>query len=119
VIAAALLLAGYGALLLWVLLKLREGATGAPPPPIPPALSTLLSVNAALLGWRLTFRFAFTARAYGLAEGLRAVPRALVGNYIAIMAAWVALTRYRTFRRTGQTRWHKTAHAFPTELPAE
>ena len=119
VVAAAFLFAGYGSFLLWVGLKLREGATGVPPPPLSPALAGLLGINAALLAWRLAFRFAFTTRAYGAAEGLRAVPRALVGNYVAIMAAWVALTRYRRIRRTGRTQWHKTAHAFPAELPAE
>src|SRR3546814_7855264 len=40
-------------------------------------IAALLIVNAAMLGWRLAMRFAFTASVYGPAEGLRAIPRAI------------------------------------------
>jgi adsorption protein B len=118
-LAALLLACGYLAMALWLALKLREGLTGLAPAPLPPLLSTLVTVNLALLGWRLTVRAAFVARAYGLAEGLRSVPRALVGNLVAMLAAGAALTRYRAIRRGGRVRWDKTAHMFPSQLPAE
>ena len=118
-LAALLLFAGYLALLLWLLLKAREGATGNAPAPLPPLLGLLVQVNLALLAWRLALRAAFTARAYGWREGARAVPRALVSNLVAMLAAAAALARYRALRRTGDARWGKTDHAFPAELPAE
>jgi adsorption protein B len=117
-LAALLLLAGYLAMALWLLLKAREGAGGPPPRPLPEGLSILLEINLAMLGWRLAVRAAFTASAYGWREGLRAVPRALVGNLVSMLAAWRALVRYRALRRTGLARWDKTAHRFPTGMTA-
>lgn len=118
-LAALLVCAGYLSAALWLMLKVREGLTGVAPAPLSPALSLLVTVNLGLLGWRLAVRAAFTTAAYGLREGLRAVPRAAIGNAIAVAAAACALVRYRTMRRTGRVRWGKTAHAFPSELPAE
>jgi adsorption protein B len=118
-LAALLVCAGYLAMALWLGLKVREGLTGIAPAPLSPGLSLLVTINLGLLLWRLAVRAAFTAHAYGLGEGLRAVPRAAIGNAIAVAAAACALSRYRAIRRTGRPRWDKTAHAFPAELPAE
>jgi glycosyl transferase family 2 len=118
-LAALLLLAGYGALALWLALELRAALTGVRPAPLPPALVLLTFVNLALLAWRLAMRFGFVAAAYGWREGLRSIPRAVVGNVIAILAAREALGRYRAARRTGRPRWDKTHHIFPAEAPAE
>ena len=49
-------------------------------------------------------RFGFVARAYGWREGLRALPRTVTANIIAIMAARRALGRYLRLRRTGRRR---------------
>ncbi|MGL6043824.1 MAG: glycosyl transferase family protein [Sandaracinobacteroides sp.] len=81
-------------------------------------LPGFLLVNAALLGWRLTLRAGFTARHYGLVEGLWAVPRAVVANAINFLAAAKAVERYRQAIETGRTvAWDKTSHKFPA--PAE
>ena len=48
-------------------------------------------INAWLLGWRLLMRAGFTTAAYGWREGLRSIPRTLVANIIAILAARRAL----------------------------
>jgi adsorption protein B len=112
-LAALLLVAGYLALLLWLALKVREGATGIAPAPLPETLSVLVAVNAVLLAWRLTMRAGFTAAQYGWREGLRSVPRAAIGNAVAMLAAAAALGRYRALRRGGCPRWGKTAHVFP------
>ncbi len=86
----------------------------APPLVVTPGLAALLWLNAALLGWRLLLRAGFTAHAYGLAEGLRAVPRALVSNLVNAAAAWGAARRYRAMLRGGAALgWDKTAHRFP------
>ncbi len=109
-LAALLLVAGYIALLLWLQLALAE-MLGAPIAFRPsPFLAGLLWLNAWLLGWRLVMRFAFTTHAYGLGEGLRSLPRLLVGNLIAILAAKRALALHD---REGPQSWDKTRHIFP------
>jgi adsorption protein B len=116
-LAALLLLCGYLSFALWLLLKTRQGLTGIAPQPLPPGLSGLVAANTALLIWRLSVRAAFTAGAYGWREGLRAPPRAAVGNLVSLLAAASALARYRALRRDGRPRWDKTDHIFPTALP--
>jgi adsorption protein B len=118
-LAALLLFAGYVACALWLLLIPARAVSGVEAPPLPPLLSALVAMNMVLLGWRMVVRAAFTARAYGWKEGLRSVPRALVGNAIAMLAAAAALSRYRGQRRTGRARWDKTDHIFPEAVPAE
>jgi adsorption protein B len=109
-----LLLAAYGAALLWSQLWLAE-ALGAPVKArLSPGLLTLLTINPWLLGWRLFMRFAFTTAAYGLSQGLLAIPRTVVANWIAVFAAYRALVIHD---RGGAKRWDKTQHIFPTELP--
>ena len=112
-LAAMLLLAGYAAAILWAELALAHGL-GAPHAFRPsPLLKSVLTINFVLLLWRVAMRAAFTAAAYGPAEGARAVPRLLVANLIAIRAAWRALMIHR---RGGPIRWDKTAHVFPAEF---
>lgn len=119
VLAALCLAAGYCAGAIWLVLRTREILLGLEPAPVSPTLALLLKVNLALLLWRLAWRVGFAARAYGWREGLRSLPRIFLGNAIAIYAAWRALMRYRSIRRTGRTVWGKTAHAFPAEAAAE
>ena len=113
-LAALLLLAGYVAAFLWAQVALAN-ALGAPVEvPVSSALALLLQVNAWLLGWRLTMRFAFTTAAYGPMQGLRSIPRTVVANWIAVFAAYRALILHN---RGGAKSWDKTHHIFPTELP--
>jgi adsorption protein B len=58
-------------------------------------------------------------RAYGWWQGLQSIPRVLVSNLISMWAAQRAVYRYLNIRKTGLPAWHKTAHRFPTEVPAE
>ena len=113
-LAAVLLLAAYGAALLWSQLWLAE-ALGAPiKARLSPALITLLTINGWLLAWRVFMRAAFTTAAYGLTEGLLSVPRLVVGNVIAMLAAARAVSLHLG---GGAKRWDKTRHIFPAELP--
>ena len=78
------------------------------------ALAVLLWLNAAVFGWRLALRAGFTMMAHGWREGLRAVPRVVVGNLINAAAAIRALRRYRrTLSGREAAVWDKTAHRFP------
>ena len=113
-IAALLLLAAYSAALLWSQLWLAE-ALGAPiQARLDPLLITLLIVNAWLLAWRVLMRACFTASAYGFWEGVRSVPRLVIGNLIAMLAAARAVSLHLG---GGAKRWDKTRHIFPAELP--
>ena len=113
-LAALVLAAGYLAALIWTQLWIAE-ALGAPfQARMDPMLVRLLTVNGWLLAWRVLMRATFTASAYGIGEGLRSIPRIVVGNVIAILATARAFSVYVG---GGPTRWEKTQHIFPKELP--
>ncbi|MDB5692598.1 MAG: glycosyl transferase family protein, partial [Alphaproteobacteria bacterium] len=113
-LAALLLLGAYAAALLWSQLWLAE-ALGAPVQArMDPALALLLTVNGCLLVWRMLMRAGFTASAYGWREGVLSVPRLVVGNVIAMLAAGRAVSLHLG---GGARRWDKTRHIFPAELP--
>ena len=76
--------------------------------------------NGLTLSWRLAMRFVFTSRSYGLAEGLRAVPRAFVANMIMVLASLRVLRNaLRMIGSHAPIEWQKTRHRFPTVLPGE
>jgi adsorption protein B len=77
----------------------------------------MLTLNGGLLCWRLVARVMHTSAEHGWGEGLRAVPRAMVSNYVAMLAARRALTRYLASFFGLTPRWEKTVHRFPDELP--
>ena len=113
-LAALLLVAAYVAAILWSQIWLAE-MLGAPiKARVSPALITLLTVNGFLLAWRISMRALFTASAYGWRQGLLSIPRLVVGNVIAMLAAARAISLHIG---GGATRWDKTHHIFPAELP--
>jgi len=113
-LAALLLLAAYTAALLWSQLWLAE-AFGAPVQArMDSTLTLLLTINFWLLAWRVVMRAGFTASAYGWGEGLRSIPRLVVGNVIAMLAAARAVSLHLS---GGAKRWDKTRHIFPAEMP--
>jgi glycosyl transferase family 2 len=113
-VAALLLVAGYLAALLWLQLWAAE-RLGAPiHARMDAPLQMLLEINAGLLAWRVLMRAAFTASAYGLSEGLLSIPRLVVANVIAVLAAFRAVALHIG---GGPKRWDKTRHMFPAELP--
>ena len=73
-------------------------------------LAVLLAANSAAFAWRAAVRFAFTAREYGWAEGLRAVGRIPLSNLIAIAAGRRALSAYIRTLLGEPPRWEKTFH---------
>lgn len=75
-----------------------------------PGLRVMLTICMASFVWRMAMRMAFTTREYGLAEGVRSVPRVFVANVIAIMAGRRALTAYVRTLRGGAVVWDKTEH---------
>ena len=109
-LAALLLVAAYLAAFLWSQIWLAE-KLGAPiHAQLDPLLIGLLTVNGWLLAWRVLMRAAFTTSAYGLTEGLLSIPRLVVGNIIAMLAAARAVSLHLG---GGAKRWDKTRHIFP------
>lgn len=80
------------------------------PPPLTPVLKALLLFNIVGFALRGVTRFAFTAREFGLREGLRALPRMIVSNVVTIMAGRRALAAYARTLRGEPVRWDKTEH---------
>ncbi len=77
-------------------------------------LHTMLLLSSGLLWWRVLVRFACVAEQYGWREGLYAIPRTVVSNVIAMIAARRAVLFYIRYLRSGILSWDKTSHSFPT-----
>jgi len=107
------LLVAYLALLAWGTSLALHAIVGDTTPQPSAAMMLLLNVNAAMLAWRLAMRAWFTGRAYGPWQALLSLPRALVGNFIALMAARKAVWRYTAALRGRRPVWDKTRHRFP------
>ena len=116
-LSAFVLSAGYVGLLVLTVLMLSHWLAGGPRPLAlaDPWLVAASRITAALLLWRLSMRAIMSGRVGGWREGVRAVPRAIVSNIIAILAARRAIGLYWRWRRTGEVRWDKTAHEFSAE----
>ena len=112
--AALVMLAAYAAAALTAVTGGVRWFTGTQADvPFSAALAIGLTLCLFLLIWRLAMRALFVGRIYGRAEALRAIPRAFIGNFIAILAARRAVSLYISIRQSGQVRWDKTAHRFP------
>jgi adsorption protein B len=118
-LAALLLCTAYLALLAGPILASIGHAVGHPVILLTPTLALMMQAATLLLIWRLAIRFGFVATSHGLFEGLRAIPRIVTSNAIAMLAAREALGRYARGRRTGEAVWGKTRHIFPEHVPAE
>ncbi|MEP6785361.1 MAG: glycosyl transferase family protein [Sphingomonadales bacterium] len=117
-LTALIVLAAYVASSLYGLVWLAQAIFGTAGVEIPPLLQLLVTTGAALMIWRLSMRCFLVTRAYGVGEGIRSIPRAVIGNFIMMMAASRALSLYLEMRRSGTVRWDKTDHHFP-DLVAE
>lgn len=119
-LSALVLVCGYLGLLGWLIATAAAIAGASQAAPLDPAFRALLIVNGVVLAWRMTLRAGCTGQHYGWREALWSVPRALVGNIIAVMAARRALVAYAASLRGRALTWDKTRHhipAAPTLLP--
>jgi bacteriophage N4 adsorption protein B len=110
ILSAIFLTAGYFALILYVTalfggisIRANEGM-----------LAVLIPLSISFFAWRAVVRCTCVTSLYGWREGVRSIPRMIVGNIIAIMAARRAVIQYLRFLRTGTQAWDKTRHAFPS-----
>ncbi len=110
-LSAIVMIAGYSGAILAII----AGAMGDALSPNP-FLVQLLTLNLMLLMWRWMVRASFTSQQYGVREGLKSIPRALMGNLIAMAASLSAASSYLRYLLTGHVRWNKTQHRFPHEI---
>jgi adsorption protein B len=118
-LAALVLAAAYVGLVLSALIMVAGWIGGAAPGPWPLTLQWLLKVNLVLLVWRLLMRMVFVWHAYGPSEALRSIPRTVVGNVIALLAAQRAVFLYVGHLRGEPLGWDKTEHRFPDDSMVE
>ncbi|MEY3906353.1 MAG: hypothetical protein RIR59_1176 [Pseudomonadota bacterium] len=110
-LAAVIIVCGYSALLLTVLLMIVQPKTAFQVP----SAGLFLIITQYLLLWRLLIRSLCVRHHYGWMEGLLAIPRTLTSNVVAVLAARRAVSLYLHMRRTGKITWEKTAHRSPLE----
>jgi bacteriophage N4 adsorption protein B len=79
--------------------------------PYSPGLQTMILLSLIAFIWRAMFRFGFTAREYGWAEGIRAVLRIPVANLVAILAGRRAMAAYLATLTGAKLHWEKTQHS--------
>ena len=118
-LAVLVLAVAYLALVAWGASLALHAAAGVPAPPVSGAMDLMLRVNGVLLGWRLASRALFTGYAYGWREALWSLPRALVGNLVALLAARRAVSAYVRSLRGGALVWDKTRHVFPQDASTD
>jgi bacteriophage N4 adsorption protein B len=117
IFAAIVLLAAYLCVTITALLQLAEASGYYTPRPLQTAVAILLLVNALFLLWRISVRAAFVWSIYGPFEALLSVPRSLIANIIAIMAARRACVTYLRHCFGAPLSWDKTAHhVVPAQL---
>lgn len=102
---AIVAIAAYVYLLLWLVLVPAAEFGFHRPQPVDPTLQAIALVGFLSLVWRAVWRFGFTTATYGLAEGLRSLPRMLVGNGILIASCGVALRDYAASLRGSPVTW--------------
>lgn len=112
-LAAVILFAAYLSLLLWAIVEVMRLVMPVEPQAIGTVLGWLLALNAAMLAWRMAIRALFTARAYGWRQGAASVPRMLLANLIAMLAARRAIMLYMRSLGGEPLKWDKTVHRFP------
>ncbi|WP_150291937.1 glycosyl transferase family protein [Sphingobium estronivorans] len=112
-LAAFVLFTAYLALLLWGLLLAGSlfGLGGGVK--ATPAMEALLWVNFGFMIWRMAMRALFVGMSYGWAYGLGAMPRTIIANIIAMMAARRAMILYLRSLIGKPLTWDKTRHRFP------
>ncbi|UTD29917.1 glycosyl transferase family protein [Bradyrhizobium sp. WD16] len=77
----------------------------------------MLGLNFFLLLNRIVQRTFFTARIYGVTDGLMAGPRTIVSNFLNFYATMRAIAVFSRHKMTGKPIvWDKTDHSYPIEV---
>lgn len=112
-LSAFVLFTAYLALLLWGVMLTGSFFGVSSAPGSSPAVETLLWVNFGFMTWRMAMRAIFVGSSYGWRHGLGAIPRTIIANIIAMMAARRAMLLYVKSLIGKPLTWDKTQHRFP------
>jgi adsorption protein B len=110
ILAAFVLLVAYVCIILTALLAVASVLGLHSLKPLSPLLVTLLAINTGFLIWRIAVRAAFVWAIYGPGQAALSVPRSLIANIIAIMAARRACAAYFRHCFGRPLLWDKTTH---------
>lgn len=109
-LTALVLAAAYLCLMLAAVLWLCSVAGLMEMPPPSGLTQAIITLNLLSFVWRMAFRVGFTAREYGLGEGVLALLRIPFANVIMIMAGRRALAAYVRSLKGQAPQWDKTEH---------
>ncbi len=118
IFSALVLIAAYACLLITVALTVGIFLNGFVPAQLSDSFILALWINGYLMVWRLLVQAAFVWRSYGTRAALISVPRSIVSNIIAIMAARKAAASYVRLCVGGPLRWDKTEHSHFPKAPS-
>ncbi|QIG81635.1 glycosyl transferase family protein [Stakelama tenebrarum] len=114
-LAMPVLALAYCALLLWGTASGVHWISGTAPMLPDAVLGLLLTLNFANLLWRVVVRAGFVWHGYGWRQALLSLPRVIVANAIALLAARRAAFAYLRMLAGAPPRWDKTRHQFPDD----
>jgi adsorption protein B len=110
IFAATVLFVAYLGIILTAVLSLLDVSGYHVATPLSATLVTLLTANSIALMWRLGIRAAFVGQLYGPIEAIYSIPRCIIGNIVAIMAARRACMAYIAYCLGAPLKWDKTSH---------
>ena len=116
IFAAVVIVVGYVAVMVAGAIMLLDLAGFYKQSALPDLVYALLLANSFFLIWRLLMRALFVWRLYGPAEAMLSIPRVVISNTVAILAARRAVFGYILYCFGAELKWDKTAHPnFPDE----
>lgn len=110
IIAAIILLAAYVSIILTAILAVGSAAGLYEAKAMPTTLTMMLQITLLFLLWRMVVRALFVGAQYGLLEAVLSVPRGVIANIVAIMAARRACVAYVKHCMGKPLVWEKTFH---------
>ncbi len=110
IISAITICFAYITFLLSLVLMLTQFADIFQAQPVSKLMSSLILLTSFMLLWRFMMRTAFSYYHYGFGAALLALPRMLVSNVIAIVAARKAIALYVRNCLGEELKWEKTEH---------
>lgn len=112
-LSAFVLFTAYLAFVLWGLLLVAPLLGFTSPTIASSMIERLLWLNFSFMTWRMIMRALFVGHSYGWRHGLGAIPRTILANFIAMMAARRAVFLYLKSLTGKPLVWDKTQHRFP------
>lgn len=110
ILAAVVLVAAYGAIILSLVLAAAQLGGGFRPSSFDNVMRIAMGMSCAMLVWRIFMRMQHVRHVYGWRAGLLSIPRGFVANGVAILAAQRACADYLRHCLGRPLVWHSTEH---------